>query len=74
MVFGEITGVLNSEQEGTKTAIVNYILKYNNITPFGEIDNLHNKNQGHEEKYTTDRIIEKQATFLKYDDGWQIQE
>lgn len=56
----EITGIIQ-EQDATKS-IVEYKIKRNSITPFGEFwdNNCHDVDRNY------------QARFVKYDDGWRI--
>jgi hypothetical protein len=58
--FGEITGIIQSENGNS--ARVEFTLNRTNITPFGRI--VFNLKEDHE-----NRILD----FIKYDDGWRIQ-
>ncbi len=55
--FGEITGIQTNEQ--FKSAHVNYTLIRKNISPFA--------------KRISQSPINKQATFVLYDDGWRLE-
>ncbi|MBX2910115.1 MAG: hypothetical protein KF706_10825 [Chitinophagales bacterium] len=70
MVFGEITGI-REVVEG-KEAIVGYTLKFDNLTPFGEVANAYARADNKEEPFGTGKIISKNARFIKYDDGWRL--
>jgi len=69
--FIEITGIRTVDHSrfgGGVNAIVEYTIEQKNITPFGIIgDPLGIVGELEEE------IIEKRATFIKYDDGWRLQ-
>ncbi|MFA4852676.1 MAG: hypothetical protein WC599_09180 [Bacteroidales bacterium] len=58
--FGEITGIV--EQDGSNKAEVNYTLIRKNVTPFGKAFGL---NEG---------AFNNSVIFIKYDDGWRIEE
>lgn len=62
--FLEITGIKNEDYRelgGGLTTYVEYTIERRNITSFGKANNR---------KLT---IIEKHATFVKYDGGWRLQ-
>ncbi|MGB3345042.1 MAG: hypothetical protein WBA61_14130 [Aequorivita sp.] len=56
--FGEITGIKSYPENSS--AMVDYTIKRTNITPFGALSHL------------KEEIIEKTASFDKYDDGWRL--
>ncbi len=56
--FGEITGII--ERGELNIAEVNYTVKRDNITPFGLAYKINPE------------ILNRSATFTKFDDGWRI--
>lgn len=57
--INEITGIRETEDENT--AVVDFNLANKNITPFGEI--FSDKTQ----------VVDRNAYFVRYDDGWRMQ-
>jgi len=64
--FGEITGILDNNQSANNSVKVDYTLIINNLTPFGE--SLRIKDG----KLSENMRINFSSYFVKYDDGWRI--
>lgn len=65
--FGEITGIRENNYAGQNSATVEYKLVLSDITPFGE----HLPDERNVREYF--RQGNMQATFIKYDDGWRLE-
>jgi hypothetical protein len=75
-VFGEITGI--REIENQKIAEVDFTLKYENTTPFGEAyslkaEALERSRTAYLPYYKNGEVFKETITMVKYDDGWRIE-
>jgi hypothetical protein len=69
LVFGNITGI--REAADGKEAAVDFTLKYDNLTPFGNARNATDADNGQPETYDKDKVMQMHTRLVKYDDGWR---